>query len=333
MEEHMVQQYFDPKLKIFALNSNKPLAEKIAAAVGVPLGKTSVDRFSDGEIRINIEESIRGDNIYIVQSTSAPVNDNLMELLIMIDALRRASAGTINVVIPYYGYARQDRKARSREPITAKLVANMLQIDGADRVITMDLHAAQIQGFFDIPVDHLTGAPLLADFFLNAGFDKDTVIVSPDHGGVTRARALANFLKAPIAIIDKRRPRANVAEIMNIIGDVKGKRCLMVDDMIDTAGTLTLGAQALMDAGATEVYACGTHPVLSGPAIERIQASPIKELVVTDTIQLPKDKQIDKIHQISVGPLIGEAIKRINENNALSPLFATRFNGSDPAKD
>ncbi|MCY9807551.1 ribose-phosphate diphosphokinase [Lentilactobacillus senioris] len=329
----MVQQYFDPKLKIFALNSNKPLAEKIAAAVGVPLGKTSVDRFSDGEIRINIEESIRGDNIYIVQSTSAPVNDNLMELLIMIDALRRASAGTINVVIPYYGYARQDRKARSREPITAKLVANMLQIDGADRVITMDLHAAQIQGFFDIPVDHLTGAPLLADFFLNAGFDKDTVIVSPDHGGVTRARALANFLKAPIAIIDKRRPRANVAEIMNIIGDVKGKRCLMVDDMIDTAGTLTLGAQALMDAGATEVYACGTHPVLSGPAIERIQASPIKELVVTDTIQLPKDKQIDKIHQISVGPLIGEAIKRINENNALSPLFATRFNGSDPAKD
>lgn len=329
----MVQQYFDPKLKIFALNSNKPLAEKIAAAVGVPLGKTSVDRFSDGEIRINIEESIRGDNIYIVQSTSAPVNDNLMELLIMIDALRRASAGTINVVIPYYGYARQDRKARSREPITAKLVANMLQIDGADRVITMDLHAAQIQGFFDIPVDHLTGAPLLADFFLNAGFDKDTVIVSPDHGGVTRARALANFLKAPIAIIDKRRPRANVAEIMNIIGDVKGKRCLMVDDMIDTAGTLTLGAQALMDAGATEVYACGTHPVLSGPAIERIEASPIKELVVTDTIQLPKDKQIDKIHQISVGPLIGEAIKRINENNALSPLFATRFNGSDPDND
>lgn len=323
----MSQQYFDPKLKIFALNSNKPLAEKIAAAVGVPLGQTSVDRFSDGEIRINIEESIRGDNIYIIQSTSAPVNDNLMELLIMIDALRRASAGTINVVIPYYGYARQDRKARSREPITAKLVANMLQIDGADRVITMDLHAAQIQGFFDIPVDHLTGAPLLADFFLNEGFNGDnTVVVSPDHGGVTRARALANFLKAPIAIIDKRRPRANVAEIMNIIGDVKGKRCLMIDDMIDTAGTLTLGAKALVDAGATEVYACGTHPVLSGPAIKRIEESPIKELVVTDTIQLPRDKQIDKIHQISVGPLIGAAIKRINENRALSPLFSTRFN-------
>ncbi|WP_172188647.1 ribose-phosphate diphosphokinase [Lentilactobacillus kribbianus] len=323
----MSQQYFDPKLKIFALNSNKPLAEKIAAVVGVPLGQTSVDRFSDGEIRINIEESIRGDNIYIIQSTSAPVNDNLMELLIMIDALRRASAGTINVVIPYYGYARQDRKARSREPITAKLVANMLQIDGADRVITMDLHAAQIQGFFDIPVDHLTGAPLLADFFLNEGFNGDnTVVVSPDHGGVTRARALANFLKAPIAIIDKRRPRANVAEIMNIIGDVKGKRCLMIDDMIDTAGTLTLGAKALVDAGATEVYACGTHPVLSGPAIKRIEESPIKELVVTDTIQLPRDKQIDKIHQISVGPLIGAAIKRINENRALSPLFSTRFN-------
>ncbi|WP_203639458.1 ribose-phosphate diphosphokinase [Levilactobacillus wangkuiensis] len=321
----MATQYFDPKLKIFALNSNKPLAEKIANEVGVELGKTSVDRFSDGEIRINIEQSVRGSHVYVIQSTSAPVNDNLMELLIMIDALRRASAATINVVIPYYGYARQDRKARSREPITAKLVANMLQTAGVTRVLALDLHAAQIQGFFDVPVDHLMGAPLLADYFINSGLAEDAVVVSPDHGGVTRARALAEFLKAPIAIIDKRRPKANVAEIMNIIGDVKGKRCIMIDDMIDTAGTITLGSQALMDAGAKEVYASCTHPVLSGPAIERIEKSPIKKLVVTDSIQLTADKQIDKIEQISVGPLIGQAIKRINENRPVSPLFKNRF--------
>ena len=303
----MSENYNSSNIKIFALNSNKPLAEKIAASVGVPLGKTSVDRFSDGEIRINIEESIRGDEIFIIQSTSAPVNDNLMELLIMIDALRRGSAATINVVIPYYGYARQDRKARSREPITAKLVADMVEKAGADRAIMLDLHAAQIQGFFDIPVDHLMGAPLLADYFLTQGLDKDAVVVSPDHGGVTRARKLAEFLKAPIAIIDKRRPRANVAEIMNIIGSVVGKRCILIDDMIDTAGTITLAAQALMDAGATEVYASATHPVLSGPAIERIEKSPIKQLVVTDSIQLPEENQIDKLVQVSVGPLIGDA--------------------------
>lgn len=321
----MSEHYNDSKLKIFALNSNKPLAQKIADAVGVPLGKTSVDRFSDGEIRINIEESIRGCDIFIVQSTSAPVNDNLMELLIMIDALRRASAHTINAVIPYYGYARQDRKARSREPITAKLVADMLEKAGCDRVIALDLHAAQIQGFFDIPVDHLMGAPLLADYFMNKGTDKDAVVVSPDHGGVTRARKLAEFLKAPIAIIDKRRPKANVAEIMNIIGSVEGKKCILVDDMIDTAGTITLAAQALMDAGATEVYASATHPVLSGPAIERIEKSPIKELVVTDSIDLPQEKRIDKLVQISVGPMIGDAIMRIHENKPVSPLFKKRF--------
>ena len=325
----MSEQYNDSKLKIFALNSNKPLAQKIADAVGVPLGKTSVDRFSDGEIRINIDESIRGCDIFIVQSTSAPVNDNLMELLIMIDALRRASAHTVNAVIPYYGYARQDRKARSREPITAKLVADMLETAGCDRVIALDLHAAQIQGFFDIPVDHLMGAPLLADYFMTKGVDKDAVVVSPDHGGVTRARKLAEFLKAPIAIIDKRRPKANVAEIMNIIGSVKGKKCILVDDMIDTAGTITLAAQALMDAGATEVYASATHPVLSGPAIERIEKSPIKELVVTDSINLPKEKQIDKLVQISVGPLIGDAIKRIHENKPVSPLFKNRFHANN----
>ncbi|WP_057895245.1 ribose-phosphate diphosphokinase [Liquorilactobacillus oeni] len=321
----MSGQYNDPKLKIFALNSNKPLAEKIAASVGVELGKTSVDRFSDGEIRINIEESIRGDEVFIVQSTSAPVNDNLMELLIMIDALRRASASVINVVMPYYGYARQDRKARPREPITAKLVADMIVKAGADRVVALDLHAAQIQGFFDIPVDHLMGAPLLADYFLNSKLEKDAVVVSPDHGGVTRARKLAEFLKAPIAIIDKRRPKANVAEVMNIIGSVDGKRCILIDDMIDTAGTITLAAQALKDAGATEVYACATHPVLSGPAIERIENSPIKKLVVTDSIKLPEEKQIEKLLQVSVGPLIGDAIKRIHENKSVSPLFKNRF--------
>ncbi|MDE8677521.1 ribose-phosphate diphosphokinase [Limosilactobacillus mucosae] len=321
----MKERYADPKLKIFALNSNRPLAQKIADEVGVELGKLSVDRFSDGEIQINIEESVRGDNVYVIQSTSAPVNDNLMELIIMIDALRRASANTINVVLPYYGYARQDRKARSREPITAKLVANMLQNSGVTRIVALDLHAAQIQGFFDIPVDHLMGAPLLADYFINEGVAANAVVVSPDHGGVTRARALAEFLKAPIAIIDKRRPRPNVAKIMNIIGDVKGKKCIMIDDMIDTAGTISKGAQALMDAGAEEVYASATHAVLSGPAIERLDNSPLKQVVVTDSIQLPDEKQIDKIVQVSVAPLIGAAIKRINENRPVSPLFNNRF--------
>lgn len=321
----MTNNYADSKLRIFALNSNKPLAEKVAATVGVPLGKSSVTRFSDGEIQINIDESIRGCDVYLVQSTSAPVNDNLMELLIMIDALRRASAQTINAVIPYYGYARQDRKTRAREPITARLVADMLQRAGADRIVALDLHAAQIQGFFDIPVDHLVGSPLLADYFLENHLEEGAVVVSPDHGGVGRARRLADFLKTPIAIIDKRRPRANVAEVMNIIGNVKGKRAIIIDDMIDTAGTITLAAQALVDAGATEVYACCTHPVLSGPAIQRITDSAIKRLVVTDSINLPKERVIDKMIQVSVGPLIGDAIKRIHENEAVSPLFVNRF--------
>ncbi|KRN04326.1 ribose-phosphate diphosphokinase (phosphoribosyl pyrophosphate synthetase) [Holzapfeliella floricola DSM 23037 = JCM 16512] len=325
MEEKMTDQYSDKKMKLFALNSNQPLAQKIADTVGLELGKSSVRRFSDGEIQINIDESVRGSEVFIVQSTSAPVNDNLMELLIMIDALRRASANSINLVIPYYGYARQDRKSRSREPITAKLVANMIQKAGADRVLALDLHAAQIQGFFDLPVDHLMGAPLLADYFLNQHLDENTVVVSPDHGGVPRARRLAEFLKAPIAIIDKRRPKANVAEVMNIIGDVKGKRAIIIDDMIDTAGTITLAAQALKDAGATEVYASCTHPVLSGPAIDRIANSAIKQLVVTDSINLPQEKMIDKMVQVSVGPLIGEAIKRIYEDEPVSPLFQTRF--------
>ena len=321
-----MQHYSDPNLKIFALSSNRPLAQKIADQVGVELGKVSVTHFSDGEIKINIDESIRGDHVYIVQSTSYPVNDNLMELLIMIDALRRASAKTINVVLPYYGYARQDRKAQSREPITAKLVANMITQAGADRVLTLDLHAAQIQGFFDIPVDHLLGAPLLANYFLENNFkDKDIVVVSPDHGGVTRARKLAEFLHAPIAIIDKRRPKANVAEVMNIIGDVKGKVAVLIDDMIDTAGTITLAAQAIQDAGALEVYACCTHPVLSGPALDRLNASVIKEVVVTDSIQVPEEKTGGKIVQVSVDQLMAEAIKRIHENRSVSPLFIEKF--------
>ena len=324
VEVPMSKHYFDPRLKIFALYSNRPLAEKIAEEVGVELGKSSVTQFSDGEIQVNIEESIRGCHVYVVQSTSSPVNDNLMELLIMIDALKRASAKTINVVMPYYGYARQDRKARAREPITAKLVANMIEKAGATRLLTLDLHASQIQGFFDIPVDHLMGAPLIADYFLEKGIcGDDVVVVSPDHGGVTRARKLAEFLKAPIAIIDKRRPKANVAEVMNIIGKVDGKTCVIIDDMIDTAGTITLAANALKEAGAKQVYASCTHPVLSGPAMQRIQDSAIEHLVVTDSIYLSDERKIDKIDEISVGELMGDAIKRIHENKPVSPLFET----------
>ncbi|MGF3066577.1 ribose-phosphate diphosphokinase [Facklamia sp. P12945] len=320
------EHYKDPKLKIFALSSNEKLAAAIAKAVGVELGEISLSRFADGEIRVNIDESTRGAHVYIVQSTSSPVNDNLMELLITIDALRRASAKTINVVLPYYGYARQDRKAQSREPITAKLVANMLEQAGADRVVALDLHAAQIQGFFDIPVDHLLGAPLLANYFIdNKLFGDDVVVVSPDHGGVTRARKLAEFLKAPIAIVDKRRPRPNVAEVMSIVGDVKDKTAVIIDDMIDTAGTITIAAQALIDRGAKEVYATCTHPVLSGPALERLQTSVIKKVIVTDTILLPEDKKIDKIEIVSVAHLIAEAIKRIHENRSVSPLFNEKF--------
>ena len=316
----MSTQYLNSNLKVFSLNSNKELAEQIAKHIGVGLGKCSVDRFSDGEVQINIEESIRGCDVFIIQSTSFPVNEHIMELLIMIDALKRASAKTINIVIPYYGYARQDRKARSREPITSKLVANLLETAGATRVITLDLHAPQIQGFFDIPIDHLMGVPILSDYFETKGL-KDIVIVSPDHGGVTRARKMADRLKAPIAIIDKRRPRPNVSELMNIIGNIEGKTAILIDDIIDTAGTITLAANALVENGASEVYACCTHPVLSGPAIERIQNSNIKELVVTNSIVLPEEKKIDKVHELSVAPLIEEAIIRVYEEESVSVLF------------
>ncbi|NWQ44539.1 ribose-phosphate diphosphokinase [Bacillus sp. EB106-08-02-XG196] len=317
----MSNQYLDPNLKVFSLNSNLPLAREIAKVIGVELGKTSVTRFSDGEIQINIEESIRGCDVYVIQSTSSPVNENLMEVLIMIDALKRASAKTINIVMPYYGYARQDRKARAREPITAKLVANLLETAGATRIICLDLHAPQIQGFFEIPTDHLMGVPILADYFQKRNFEGDIVIVSPDHGGVTRARKLAERLKAPIAIIDKRRPRPNVAEVMNIVGNIEGKIAILIDDIIDTAGTITLAANALVENGAREVYACCTHPVLSGPAIERIQNSKIKELVITNSIALPEEKKTDKIINLSVAPLLGEAIIRVHEEQSVSTLF------------
>lgn len=309
-------------LMIFSLSSNRELAEAVVSELGIPLGKAKVQDFSDGETEINLSDSVRGKDVYVIQSTSSPVNDNLMELLIMVDALRRASAKTINVVMPYYGYARQDRKARAREPITSKLVANMIQIAGVNHILTIDLHAAQIQGFFDISVDHLMGAPLLASYFERKGLSgKDVVVVSPDHGGVSRARKLSNFLGSRIAIIDKRRPKANVAEIMNVIGDVSGKICILIDDMIDTAGTITLAADALEKLGATEVYACCTHAVLSGPAISRIEASSIKQLVVLDTISLRKDQKSQKIVQISIAKMLAEAIIRTHEERPLSPLF------------
>lgn len=316
----MTSRYKDSTLKVFTLNSNRQLAEEIAEKIGVPLGKCTVSTFSDGEVQMNIEESVRGCDVFVVQSTSSPVNHHIMELLIMIDALKRASASSINIVMPYYGYARQDRKARSREPITAKLMADLLQTAGADRVISLDLHAPQIQGFFDIPIDHLQGVPILTEHFKEKELE-DVVIVSPDHGGVTRARRMADRMKAPIGIIDKRRPRPNVAEVMNIIGEVEGKTVILIDDIIDTAGTITLAANALIENGAKEVYACCTHAVLSGPAVERIEQSKIKELVVTNTIPVPEEKQIDKIKQLSVADLIGEAIIRVHEHKSVSKLF------------
>jgi len=310
-------------IKIFSCNANRDLAEDIAKGLGLKLGQAEVSQFSDGEISVKIDETIRGADVFIVQSTSYPVNDNLMELLIMIDAMKRASAGRITAVIPYYGYARQDRKARARDPISAKLVADILTVAGADRVLTMDLHCAQIQGFFDIPVDHLVGAPLLTKYYADKYGDKinEFVAVSPDLGSVGRTRAFATRLDIPLAIIDKRRPKANVSEIMNIIGNIEGKRVILVDDMIDTAGTITNAANALKERGAIEVDACCTHAVLSGPAIERIEKSAINELLVLDTIDLPADKQISKIKTVSVASLFSEAINRIHEGTAVSTLF------------
>lgn len=312
--------YPDATLKLFSCSSNRTLAEKIASYIGVELGRADMGRFSDGETHIRLDDSVRGDDVYVIQSTCAPVNDNLVELLVMVDALKRASAKTINVVVPYYGYARQDRKARSRDPITAKLVANLIETAGAHRVIAMDLHAMQIQGFFDIPVDHLLGVPILGEYFKNKKLHSP-VVVSPDHGGVVRARRLADELGASLAIIDKRRPEPNVVEVMNIIGDVAGHTAILIDDIIDTAGTIALAATALKQAGAVDLYACCTHPVLSGPAMDRLEASPLKEIVVTDTIPLREPCSTNKIKVLSVAPLIGEAIVRIHEQQSISRLF------------
>ena len=309
-------------LRIFTGNANPALAANIARELQVVLGEIHVSHFADGEISVKIEESARGQDIFIVQPTCAPVNDNLMEVLIMIDAFRRASAQRITVVLPYYGYARQDKKIKPREPVTARLVANLITQAGASRVLAIDLHAGQIQGFFDLPVDHLYAGPLIADHLLSEGlYDGNTCVVSPDVGGVARARALAEHLKTSIAIIVKRRPEANKVEIMEIIGDVRGKTCVMIDDMIDTGGSIVQGAEALMDRGALAVHACCTHGILSGKAVERVNCSPLRSLVITDTVPLPEVKRSAKIKVLSVAPLLAQAIMRIHEDNSVSELF------------
>ena len=313
-------------IKIFTGNAYPKAAEDIAKNLGLPLGKCAVGHFADGEVSVSPEESVRGSDVFIVQSTCNPVNDNLMELIIMIDAFRRASAGRITAVIPYFGYARQDRKAKARDPISAKVVANMLTAAGADRVLTMDLHAAQIQGFFDIPVDHLMGAPILTPYFqpIVHHHEDEYVAVSPDHGSVNSVRKFAEKLDIPLSIIDKRRPKANVSEVMNIIGDVKGKKCIIMDDMVDTAGTLCGAAKALIEVGgALSVTACATHGPLSGPAIERIQNSVLDELVLLDTIPISEEKRAacDKITVLPVAPVFAEAIERIYGDRPVSPLF------------
>lgn len=313
------------EVKVFAGNSNKPLAQAICDRLSKKLGECGVSAFADGEVSLSLGEPVRGADAFIVQSTCKPVNDHLMELLVMIDAMRRASAGRITAVIPYFGYARQDRKAKSRDPISAKLVANLITAAGADRVLTMDLHAAQIQGFFDIPVDNLFGAPLLAGYYLNklGRGNEEFTVVSPDVGSVARARTFAQKLDMPLAIVDKRRQRANSSEVMNIIGDVSGKNVILLDDMVDTAGSLCHAAEALVTVGhARDIYACASHGVLSGPAIQRITESPLKELVLLDTVPYPSDKPLcPKIKYLSVAPIFAEAIERIYEEVSISSLF------------
>lgn len=310
------------EIKIISCNANKSLSEKIAKELDLNVCRAEVSKFCDGEISIKINEPVRESDVYIIQPMSSPVNDNLMELLIMIDAVKRASAGRINAVIPYYGYARQDRKARARDPISAKLVADIITKAGADRVLAMDLHCAQIQGFFNIPVDHLYGMPTLAEYYKNKFENFEGVVaVSPDLGSVTRVRAFAEKLDIPLAIIDKRRPKENVSEVVNVIGEIKGKDVILADDMIDTAGTIVNAAEALKERGAHNVYACCTHPVLSGKAVERIYNSQIKELLVLDTVEIPKDKKINKIKQISVAELFAKAIYRIHKGLPVSTIF------------
>ncbi|ADU30555.1 ribose-phosphate diphosphokinase [Evansella cellulosilytica] len=308
-------------MKVFSLNSNIPLAEEVVKHIGIDLGKSTITRFSDGEIQMNIEESIRGCDIYLIQSTAQPGNDYIMELLIMIDALKRASAKTINCVIPYFGYSRQDRKARSREPVTAKLIANLLEKAGASRIITVDLHSPQVQGFFNVPVDQLLAFPLLSKYFIDKALD-DVVVVAPENNGVVRARKLADALDSSIAFIDRnRRPKTYIPGGMEIMGDVSGKTAIIIDDMVDTARTVTTASNALIERGAKEVYACCTHPVLSEPASTWIEESPIKELVTTNSIHLPDERRIDKITTLSIAPLLGEAIIKVQNNRSVSTLF------------
>lgn len=312
----------DTALQIFTGNAHPELAQEIVEFLGIELGKAKVSKFKDGEVRLEINESVRGNNVFIIQPTCAPVNENLMELLIMVDAIRRASAKSITTVIPYYGYARQERKQKPREPISAKLVANLLTAAGADRMVTIDLHTSSIQGFFDIPVDHMPAVPLLADYYRKKQLE-NVVVVSPDIGGVTRARNMAERLNCNLAIIDKRRPEPNKSEIMGIIGDVRGKNVIIVDDMIDTAGTITNAANFLSaEAGANEVYACCTHAVFTPPAVERIQQSSIKEMLITNTIPLTEEeKQCAKIQTVSIAPLLGRTIEFIHNKKSVSGLF------------
>ena len=310
-------------ITIFALSSNQDLANSIADILGTKVGKCDVHHFADGEILVEIGESVRGKDVFIVQSTSNPVTENLMEVLVLADALKRASAKEISAVIPYFGYARQDRKAKPRQPITSRLVADLLTVAGVNRVVTVDLHARQIQGFFDIPVDEMEALPLICKYFKNKNID-DLCIVSPDHGGATRARKMSEALDCPIAIIDKRRPKPNVAEVMGIIGDVAGKNCILVDDMIDTAGTIVAGASVLKEKGAKDVYIACTHGVLSGPAIDRLKACVAKEIVVTDTINIPESKKFDRLVEISVAELLAHTIESIENNLPVSDVF-TQF--------
>ena len=308
--------------KIFSGTANPALTREICDALGTPVGSAMIKRFADGETHLQIQENVRGADVFVVQPTCTPVDHHLMELLLMIDAFKRASAERITAVLPYYGYARQDRKDRPRMPISAKLVASLLEIAGANRVLALDLHAAQIQGFFDIPVYNLFSAPVMVEYFKGRYDPKDLIVVSPDAGGVERARSFAKRLNAPLAIIDKRRTDANVAEVMNIIGEVRGKHCLMVDDLVDTGGTLVKGVEALLEHGATGVTACATHAVLSGPAIERIAASPLDELVVSNTIPLADEaKATGKIRVLSVGTLLARAVQSIHEGGSISTLF------------
>ncbi|WP_066192167.1 MULTISPECIES: ribose-phosphate diphosphokinase [Gracilibacillus] len=317
----MRDRYQNTKLKVLALNSNIPLAEEIVQHIGIDLGKTSVKRFSDGEMQINIEESIRGCDVFVIQSTYQPVEDHVMELLIMVDALKRASARSINVVIPYFGYARQDRKSRAREPITAKLLADLIEQAGATKIISVDLHAPQAQGFFDIPVDPITAIPLIGSYLETKQLE-DVVVVAPDHSSVSRARQLADRLKAPIAIIDRRGPRDHAANI-DVVGEVEDKTAIIIDDIIDTAYRITTSAQALKNNGTKAIYACTTHPVLSDDAIGRITDSVLKELIVTNTIPLSEDKKIDRITQLTVAPVLAEAIVRLYEQQSISSLYRT----------